>query len=221
MKNFRFGLTRTVSLLILFLTVSSLSVNAQAKQNTSTMKDCCMMKDGKMMVMKDGKTMPMEKDMVMKNGTTCMTNGECMMKDGSKMMMKNGDSMDMNGKMCTNKVKKTSMMKDCCMMKDGKMMVMKDGKTMPMEKDMVMKNGTTCMTNGECLMKDGSKMMMKNGDCMDMNGKMCTDKMKKMKKTKTSNKMAAMDYSCPMHPEITSDKPSKCTKCGMDLTKKK
>lgn len=148
MKNFRFGLTRTVSLLILFLTVSSLSVNAQEKKNTS-------------------------------------------------------------------------MMKDCCMMKDGKMMVMKDGKTMPMEKDMVMKNGTTCMTNGECMMKDGSKMVMKNGDCMDMSGKMCTDKMKQMKKTKTTKKMAAMDYSCPMHPEITSDKPSKCTKCGMDLTKKK
>jgi RND family efflux transporter MFP subunit len=24
-------------------------------------------------------------------------------------------------------------------------------------------------------------------------------------------------YSCPMHPEITSDKPGKCPKCGMDL----
>ena len=36
------------------------------------------------------------------------------------------------------------------MMKDGKIMVMKDGKT-----------------------------MMKESDCMDINGKMCTDKMKK------------------------------------------
>jgi len=24
-------------------------------------------------------------------------------------------------------------------------------------------------------------------------------------------------YSCPMHPEVTSDKPGKCPKCGMDL----
>ena len=24
-------------------------------------------------------------------------------------------------------------------------------------------------------------------------------------------------YSCPMHPEVTSDKPGKCSKCGMDL----
>jgi hypothetical protein len=107
--------------------------------------------------------------------------------------------------------KKKQMMKDCCMMKDGKMMVMKDGKTMPMKKDMVMKNGTKCMTNGECTMKDGKKMMMKNGDCMEMSGKMCNDKMKKME---------AMDYSCPMHSGVTSNKPGKCSKCGMDLVKK-
>ena len=117
------------------------------------------------------------------------------------------------------KAKKSSMMKDCCMMKDGKMMVMKDGKTMPMDKDMTMKNGTTCMTNGECTMKDGSKKQMKNGDCMEMSGKMCNDKMKKIE-TKKSKKVAAMTYTCPMHPEITSDKAGKCSKCGMDLVKK-
>ncbi len=27
-------------------------------------------------------------------------------------------------------------------------------------------------------------------------------------------------YSCPMHPEEASDKPGKCSKCGMDLVKK-
>ena len=106
---------------------------------------------------------------------------------------------------------KTTMMKDCCMMKDGKMMVMKNGKTMPMEKDMVMKNGTKCMANGECTMKDGKKMMMKNGDCIEMSGKMCTDKMKKM---------GSMMYHCPMHADVTSDKPVKCPKCGMNLVKK-
>lgn len=30
-----------------------------------------------------------------------------------------------------------------------------------------------------------------------------------------------MKYSCPMHPDVTSDKPGKCSKCGMDLTKTK
>ncbi len=27
-------------------------------------------------------------------------------------------------------------------------------------------------------------------------------------------------YTCPMHPEVTSDKPGQCPKCGMDLVKK-
>lgn len=115
---------------------------------------------------------------------------------------------------------KQAMMKDCCMMKDGKMMVMKDGKTMPMEKDMTMKNGAKCMTTGECTMKDGKKMMMKEGDCMEMSGKMCNDKMKKMSKKTTTKKEVAMAYACPMHPEVTSNGPGKCSKCRMDLVKK-
>ena len=28
-------------------------------------------------------------------------------------------------------------------------------------------------------------------------------------------------YTCPMHPEVMSDKPGKCPKCGMDLVKAK
>ena len=32
---------------------------------------------------------------------------------------------------------------------------------------------------------------------------------------------AAVVYSCPMHPEVVSDKPGKCPKCGMDLVLKK
>jgi len=81
-------------------------------------------------------------------------------------------------------------MKDCCMMKDGKMMQMKDGKMTPMEKDMTMKNGTKCMTNGECIMKDGKKMQMKEGTCIDMSGKMdnCAMMNKETKKTTTKNK---------------------------------
>lgn len=30
----------------------------------------------------------------------------------------------------------------------------------------------------------------------------------------------AVIYTCPMHPEVTSDKPGNCPKCGMTLVKK-
>ena len=31
----------------------------------------------------------------------------------------------------------------------------------------------------------------------------------------------ATAYTCSMHPEVTSDKPGKCPKCGMELVAKK
>lgn len=34
-------------------------------------------------------------------------------------------------------------------------------------------------------------------------------------------KSVAKTYTCPMHHEVTSDKPGKCPKCGMDLVEKK
>jgi len=38
----------------------------------------------------------------------------------------------------------------------------------------------------------------------------------KTKKAKT----AKVQYTCTMHPEVISDKPGKCPKCGMTLVKK-
>ncbi len=35
-------------------------------------------------------------------------------------------------------------------------------------------------------------------------------------KKETTKKQTAT-YSCPMHPEVKSDKAGKCSKCGMDL----
>ena len=33
----------------------------------------------------------------------------------------------------------------------------------------------------------------------------------------TAASPAAQKYTCPMHPEVISDKPGKCPKCGMNL----
>ncbi|HEX9513069.1 MAG TPA: heavy metal-binding domain-containing protein [Puia sp.] len=40
-----------------------------------------------------------------------------------------------------------------------------------------------------------------------------------MKDSSTMKQTAAV-YTCKMHPEVISDKPGKCPKCGMDLVKK-
>ncbi|MGF7079098.1 heavy metal-binding domain-containing protein [Mucilaginibacter sp. UYCu711] len=45
------------------------------------------------------------------------------------------------------------------------------------------------------------------------NGKMSADSSKKAKPAKVK-------YTCTMHPEVLSDKPGKCSKCGMTLVKK-
>ncbi|WP_169334025.1 heavy metal-binding domain-containing protein [Cytophaga aurantiaca] len=34
------------------------------------------------------------------------------------------------------------------------------------------------------------------------------------------NTESSVQYTCPMHPEVLSDKPGTCPKCGMDLVKK-
>ena len=43
----------------------------------------------------------------------------------------------------------------------------------------------------------------------------------KTTETKIENKEAAKTYTCSMHPEVISDKPGKCPKCGMELIEKK
>jgi hypothetical protein len=51
------------------------------------------------------------------------------------------------------------------------------------------------------------------------NSKAATDSSATTKDT-LMMKQTAVVYTCKMHPEVTSDKPGKCPKCGMDLVKK-
>jgi len=51
--------------------------------------------------------------------------------------------------------------------------------------------------------------------CGSHDKKAATDKTTDTTKTAT----AKATYACPMDPEVKSDKPGKCPKCGMDLEK--
>lgn len=69
------------------------------KMSHPNLKDCLMMKDGKMMQIKAGKTMGMKNDMTFVNGNMVMTDGTMKMKDGTSHMLKEGNCVTMNGKM--------------------------------------------------------------------------------------------------------------------------
>jgi Cu(I)/Ag(I) efflux system membrane fusion protein len=48
----------------------------------------------------------------------------------------------------------------------------------------------------------------------------CGSNSSKEKQT-TTKEVTKVQYTCPMHPEIVSDKPGACPKCGMALIEKK
>jgi hypothetical protein len=63
---------------------------------------------------------------------------------------------------------------------------------------------------GENLNKMGIKWFRKQGkEAMEKAG------------TKNGKMDAIKSYTCSMHPEVISDKPGKCPKCGMALIEKK
>ena len=116
-------------------------------------------------------------------------------------------------------------------MKDGKIMLY----LLTDEAKMMSNAGVTCKAT--FLMHDGKTVkeipvasgddgfvvnntdVMKYKSCVasfTVKGKTVTAKFKEMHPSK---KMAM--YVCPMHPKETSDKPGKCSKCGMDYVVKK
>ncbi|MBC7450515.1 MAG: hypothetical protein H7259_03405 [Cytophagales bacterium] len=40
------------------------------------------------------------------------------------------------------------------------------------------------------------------------------------KNIENTHTVSGQEYTCPMHPEVISDKPGSCPTCGMDLVKK-
>jgi Cu(I)/Ag(I) efflux system membrane fusion protein len=48
----------------------------------------------------------------------------------------------------------------------------------------------------------------------------CGNSSSKEKQT-TTKEVAKVQYTCPMHSEVVSDKPGNCPKCGMALVEKK
>ena len=77
-----------------------------SKHKTTTgksthMKDCIMMKDGKLMVEKNGTTSEMAADMTLSNGTVVMKDGTVKTKEGKTMKLKDGQCIYMDGKIKT------------------------------------------------------------------------------------------------------------------------
>ena len=89
------------------------------KMGSMKMKDCVMMKDGKMMVMKGGEKMAMDSETSFTNGSKVSTDGMLTKQDGTTKQLKNGDCVYMDGKM-VGKMKKGSMHRKTAMHKSVK-----------------------------------------------------------------------------------------------------
>jgi hypothetical protein len=87
------------------------------KMGDHKMKDCVMMKDGKVMVMKNGQKSELTEDMTLSNGTTVTKDGTVKTSDGKTMMLKDGEWVGMDGKM--GKMGKMKMKEKGAMMSDS------------------------------------------------------------------------------------------------------
>lgn len=94
------------------------SMMHQGMKGMHKMKDCMMMRNGKVVVMKGGQTMPLDQQMTLPNGTVVMPNGTVKMTDGTTRMLKNDECIYMDGTMGKMPMKKGKMKmgKDSTMM---------------------------------------------------------------------------------------------------------
>jgi hypothetical protein len=80
-------------------------------QDSTMMKKCFVMENGKVMAVKHGKEMTLTQNMMLKNGATIMPDGTVKMKDGTMSMLKEGQYVDVDGKMGMMKDMKMEKMK--------------------------------------------------------------------------------------------------------------
>jgi hypothetical protein len=121
------------------------------------------------------------------------------------------------------------------LVKDGKVMFyLLDGEAKPMKNAGITGTVTLLMANGKSVVEkftasgdDGFTISNTNAatfkSCIasfTVKGKTVSAKFK-AENAKTASAAGAKIYTCSMHPEVKSDKPGKCSKCGMDLIEKK
>ena len=82
----------------------------------------------------------------------------------------------------------------------------------------------TSPANGTCLVKDEDgnvkAVVHENYKNVGACAIHCLTHHMKHDEVLDENKMESATYTCSMHPDVTSDKPGKCSKCGMELMKK-
>ena len=95
---------------IMFLLIAGTCTTAAVAQDTTksaappmekahALKDCVMMKDGKLHVMKGTSITGLDKNLTLANGTVIKTDGTVKAADGTEMTLKEGEAIDMEGKL--------------------------------------------------------------------------------------------------------------------------